>query len=269
MLDVGYLMFMAMLQVSQLFIYPIKSLGGISLKSAVVLKKGLEHDRRWMLVDEENVFLTQRIHNKMALFRMSFSNNGFQVSYDGQQLEIDSTIEGVTVQEVSSAHSEWFSKNLGIRCKLVAFPEENERPVDQEYRVGDDQVSLADAYPLMIVGQSSLDDLNERLKDPVPMNRFRPSVVFTGGEAFEEDNWSMFSMGDLTFAAVKLCKRCVLITVDQQTGIKGVEPLATLSKFRRKDNGVYFGQNVIPTKHGQISTGDEIIINSHSSRWPS
>ena len=101
------------------------------------------------------------------------------------------------------------------------------------------------------------------------MNRFRPSVVFTGGEAFEEDNWSMFSMGDLTFAAVKLCKRCVLITVDQQTGIKGVEPLATLSKFRRKDNGVYFGQNVIPTKHGQISTGDEIIINSHSSRWPS
>lgn len=268
------------LQISQLFVYPVKSLGGIPVQSAKVLPKGLEHDRRWMLVDEENIFLTQRVHNKMALFKTSFSNHGFNILYEEQQLEVDSRMDGdpvrakiwddeVTVREVSSAHSEWFSKNLGLRCKLVAFPEENERPVDRKYSVGDDHVSLADAYPLLIIGQSSLDDLNDRLKEPVPMNRFRPSVVFTGGDAFEEDNWDQFSMGDLSFAGVKLCKRCVLITVDQATATKGVEPLATLSKYRRRDNGVYFGQNVIPTKLGQLSIGDEIVINSHSNRWPS
>jgi len=247
------------------------------MASARVMKKGLQHDRRWMLIDEDNIFLTQRIHHRMALFHLAFSDNGFRVSYDGTEITIPSTMEPdpirakiwddeVTVREVSSAHSEWFSKHLGTRVRLVAFPEENERPVDEKYRVGNDHVSLADAYPLLIVGQSSLDDLNQRMEIPVPMNRFRPSVVFTGGEAFEEDHWSKFTIGGLTFAGVKLCKRCVLITVDQATGVKGTEPLVTLSKYRRKDNGVYFGQNIIPIEPGQISIGDEIIINSTCDR---
>jgi uncharacterized protein YcbX len=166
----------------------------------------------------------------------------------------------VIVHEVSRIHSEWFSKNIGMRVRLVAFPEGNERPVDKRYAVGNDQVSLADAYPLLLIGQSSLDDLNQRLNSPVPMNRFRPSVVFTGGEPFEEDEWGKFTLGNLNFAGVKPCKRCILITIDQDTGVKGAEPLATLSKYRKKDNGVYFGQNVIPTELGKISIGDEIIL---------
>ena len=262
---------MAFYKISQLNIYPVKSLGGIPVRSANVLPKGLEHDRRWMLVDEENVFLTQRIHNHMALFRMGFAVNGFRVSFKGDNIDIPFSMEGdsiraqiwndeVTVREVSSSHSEWFSKNIGIRCKLVAFPEENARPVDAKYSVADDHVSLADGYPLMIIGQSTFDDLNQRLKIPVPTNRFRPSVVFTGGDAFDEDNWRNFSIGDSRFAGVKTCKRCILITVDQETGIRGTEPLATLSTYRRWDNGVHFGQNVIPTKLGKISIGDEIIV---------
>ena len=268
---------MKKLQISEINIYPVKSLGGISVSSAKVLKKGLQHDRRWMLIDEDNIFLTQRIHHQMALFRLSFSDDGFNVLFDGHNITIDSRSEGdpvrakiwddeVTVREVSTIHSEWFSKHLGINVRLVAFPEENERPVDVRYRVGDDQVSLADAYPLMMIGQSSLDDLNQRLKVPLPMNRFRPSVVFTGGESFEEDHWDKFTMNGLTFAGVKLCKRCVLITIDQATGIKGVEPLATLSTYRKKENGVYFGQNVIPIELGQLSIGDEIIVNSTRDR---
>lgn len=267
---------MARLKVSQINIYPIKSLGGISLKSATVMPKGLRHDRRWMLIDEENIFLTQRVHNNMALFRMGISDSGFRVSFEGRQLDITSSIEGepirakiwddeVTVQEVSAAHSEWFSRNLGIRCKLVAFPEENERPVDEKYRVGNDHVSLADAYPLLIIGQSSLDDLNERLEVPVPMNRFRPNVVFTGGDAFAEDSWSRFRLGNVTFAGVKPCARCVLTTVDQETGIKGKEPLATLSTYRRKESKVLFGQNIIPITTGEIYLGDEIIIDNSSN----
>jgi uncharacterized protein len=235
------------------------------------MQKGLEGDRRMMLVDEDNIFLTQRVHNHMALFRTSFADNGFRVSFKNESIDIPRTVEGdpvrakiwddeVTVQEVSSAHTEWFSKHIGMRCKLVAFPEENARRVDPKYAVSDDHVSLADAYPLLVVGQSSLDDLNQRLQSPVPMNRFRPSVVFTGGDPFEEDEWSHFTMGSGSFAGVKPCKRCILITVDQETGIKGTEPLATLSKFRKRDNGVYFGQNVIPTKLGQIAIGDEIIL---------
>lgn len=213
----------------------------------------------------------------MALFKMRFANDGFLVSYEGDNIVISSGAEGdpvrakiwddeVTVQEVSPPHSDWFSKHLGIPCKLVAFPEQNDRPVDVRYRVGDDHVSLADAYPLMMIGQSTLDDLNKRMEIPLPMNRFRPSVVFTGGEPFEEDHWDKFTMNNLGFAGVKLCKRCVLITIDQATGITGTEPLATLSKYRKKDNGVYFGQNVIPMEPGQISIGDEIIISTTCDR---
>lgn len=262
---------MAFYKISEINIYPVKSLGGITVRSANVKPKGLEHDRRWMLINEENVFLTQRIHNHMALFKMSFSDNGFRVSFKGDQLDIPFTMQGdpirariwddeVTVQEVSPAHSEWFTKNIGMPVRLVAFPEENSRPIDARYKVGDDHVSLADGYPLMILGESTLEDLNQRLKQPVPMNRFRPTFVFTGGDAFDEDTWKRFSIGEARFAGVKPCMRCVLITVDQETGIKGIEPLATLSTYRKRDKGVSFGQNVIPIKLGQISIGDEIIV---------
>lgn len=265
---------MAHLKVSGIFIYPVKSLGGIAMQTATVMKKGLQHDRRWMLMDENNVFITQRVHHKMALFKTSFGDNGFAVTYDGQQLHIPHTYEGdpvrakiwddeVTVQEVSTQHSEWFTKNLGIKCKLVAFPEQNDRPVDEKYRIGDDQVGLADAYPLLIIGERSLDDLNERLKSPVLMNRFRPNLVFSGGDPFDEDTFRDFTVGSVPFVSVKPCARCVLTTVDQATGTKtGGEPLATLAKYRRKGSGVYFGQNIIPAQTGQISIGDEITIHS-------
>jgi uncharacterized protein YcbX len=176
------------------------SLLGASRFHPHVMKKGLQYDRRWMLIDDNNIFLTQRIHHRLALFKLSFANDGFQVRYDDNDLAIPSITEGdpicakiwddeVTVREVSTEHNNWFSKHLGISCKLVAFPEENERPIDARYRIGDDYVSLADAYPLLVIDQSSLDDLNKRMEKPVPMNRFRPSVVFTGGDPFEEDNW--------------------------------------------------------------------------------
>jgi uncharacterized protein len=262
------------LKISELYVYPIKSLGGIPLQSARVMEKGIQHDRRWMLMDESNVFLTQRIHNHMALFKTSLSADGVGVAFKDDFIEIPfDLVEGgpvrakiwddeVTVNEVSDKHSAWFTKHIGMNCKLVAFPENNQRLIDPKYRIADENVSLADAYPLLIIGQSSLDDLNERMSSPVPMNRFRPNVVFTGGDPFDEDTWKRFAMGLLNFAGVKPCKRCILPTVDQETGVKGVEPLATLSKFRRKDNstGVYFGQNVTPLSLGEISVGDEIII---------
>lgn len=258
-----------MLKVSALWTYPIKSLGGIPIQSARVFQKGLESDRRWMLVDEENVFMTQRVHHKMALFKTSWAGDKLRVYHEGATIDVPASPSGaaakaviwddlVDVVEVDEKISNWFSDRLGMRCKLVAFPEDNVRSVDVRYNLGDDQVSLADAYPLLIIGQGSLEDLNNRMDHALPMNRFRPNIVFTGGEAFAEDSWTRFKVGDNRFAAVKPCARCVLPTVDQETGVMGKEPLATLSTYRKRDGKVYFGMNLIPLDYGMINVGDEI-----------
>ncbi len=264
---------MARLQLSEIWIYPIKSLGGIRLQSSKVARKGLIYDRRWMLVDEQNSFMTQRIHHQMALFKLSLDQNGFNIDHQRASLflpfkndllptPIQTKVwdDEVTVFEVSSLVSEWFSKQLDTTCKLVEFPEQNLRPVDSRYQLNQEQVSLADGYPFLIVGQSSLDDLNSRMNTVIPMDRFRPNLVFTGGEPYEEDSWKQFSIGKNKFIGVKPCSRCVLTTVDQQTAIQGKEPLATLATYRKKDNKIYFGQNVLAIDHDEIYEGDEIIF---------
>lgn len=264
---------MSKLTLSEINIYPVKSLGGIRVKSAKVFEKGLEYDRRWMLMDEDNEFMTQRIYPRMALFKLSKFNDQFSIQYKSDSLLlpfnhsfIDSPIKAkiwddlVDVFEVNRSYSEWFSERLQMKCRLVAFPEKNARPVDEKYQVNHEQVSLADAYPFLIIGEQSLADLNSRLKEPLPMNRFRPNFVFTGGQPFEEDGWGKFSIGKNKFAAVKLCARCVLTTVNQDTGDKGIEPLLTLSQYRKKENKVLFGQNLIALNHFEVYEGDEIIL---------
>lgn len=258
-------------QISGIWIYPVKSLGGIRMSSAKVLPKGLEHDRRWMLVDEQLRFMTQREYPAMALFRLEYNDNGFTIQYDGDSIqlpfeasshEITATVwnDTVTVLEVSLQHSEWFSNKLGTNCQLVAFPENNQRNIDIAYAHNGEQVSLADGYPVLIIAQASLDDLNRRLNKPVPMDRFRPNLVFTGGEPYEEDSWKDFTIGNCCMAGIKPCGRCTIPTVDQQTGQKGTEPLATLSVYRRQNNKVLFGQNLVPLSGGIISEGDIITM---------
>jgi uncharacterized protein YcbX len=255
--------------VSEIWIYPVKSLGGIRLPSAKVLPKGLEHDRRWMLIDVENNFMTQRVYSQMALFKIEYQTGNFSIRHSNQLIDLPFQSESdpisaqvwddrVEVYEVSPQHSEWFSQIIGMNCRLVSFPENNTRPVDPRYSINNEQVSLADGYPCLIIGQSSLDDLNQRMKEPLPMNRFRPNIVFTGGEPYEEDEWKNFRIGQNRFFGVKPCSRCVLTTVNQDTGIKGIEPLATLATYRTRDNKVYFGQNLIPLDHNEINEGDEI-----------
>lgn len=262
---------MATITLSEIWIYPIKSLGGIRLASATVMPKGLRYDRRWMLIDEQGVFITQRVHSKMAFFKLSISDDLFTIRYKDEVIHLpanapaslnpisamlwDDTIE---VNEVLGNYSEWFSDRLGIHCRLVYFPEENQRLVDEQYRLDNDQVSLADGYPFLIIGQGSLDDLNSRLDKPVPMNRFRPNFVFTGGKPYEEDNWRNFKIGKNRFVGVKPCGRCVLTTVNQDTAEKGIEPLATLSTYRKFNNKIHFGQNLIAIDNDEVHEGDKI-----------
>ena len=268
---------MSSLTLSEIWIYPVKSLGGIRLETATVRRKGLQFDRRWMLVDANGVALTQRVHPEMALFKPRIANEQLAIEYRKPGQSVSTAVvrlssqpwgpaltahvweDQVHVHEVDPSISEWFSNLLNIRCRLVAFPEKNPRPVDTRYSVAGDHVSLADAYPFMIIGQKSLDDLNGRLAEPVPMNRFRPNFVYTGGSAFAEDTWKDISIGSLRFVAVKKCDRCVLTTVNQETGVKGIEPLKTLSGYRKAGNKVYFGQNMVALDEGSLSVGQRII----------
>ncbi|MCU0406965.1 MAG: MOSC domain-containing protein [Ignavibacteriaceae bacterium] len=154
---------------------------------------------------------------------------------------------------------QWFSEIIGIKCHLVKMPETTRRIVDETY-AKNKIVSFADGYPFMIIGQASLDDLNSRLEDPLPMNRFRTNFVFTGGKSFEEDNWKKFKIGDVIFKAVKPCARCVITTTDQETAERAPEPLHTLSKYRKIDNKVFFGMNLICESTGEVMIGDKIAL---------
>lgn len=267
---------MSDLTLSQIWIYPIKSLGGISLTSAKVLGKGLQYDRRWMLVDSQGKFITQRIHPVMALFKVRLVDDHITIHHKGDTLnlslnqtyshessEVQIWDEVVSAVEVSPGHSQWFTKHLGIDCRLVYFPEENTRPVDPAYHINNEQVSLADAYPFLIIGERSLEDLNTKLEHPVSMTRFRPNLVFAGGAPYEEDTWKRFDVGSSQFVGVKPCARCVLITVNPETGERGEEPLRTLSTFRKRENKIYFGQNLVALTPSTVTVGDIIAIKNY------
>jgi hypothetical protein len=256
---------------AEIWIYPIKSLGGIRVASSRVMPKGLAWDRRWMLIDETGKFLTQRTHPKLSAFKLRPLDGGFRITHREHSMDlmhgrpsegpaINATVwdDEVLVQEVSGEWSKWFTDHAGFPCRLVSFAEESPRPVDTRYQVRNDHVSLADGYPILLIGMESLNDLNQRLPAPVPMNRFRPNLIFTGGTAYEEDNWRTFTIGNNRLVGVKPCSRCVFTTIDQHTGQMGIEPLATLAQYRKVDGKVNFGQNVIPLDCDTIYEGDEI-----------
>jgi uncharacterized protein len=268
------------LRLTGIHLYPIKGLGGISVQTAAVLPKGLRYDRRFMLVDQAGNAMTQRVFPKMALFKCSLKGNLLMVSHGDDAVTFpaepvsfiheQSAIiweQSVAVNEVSEELSQWFSQKLESSCKLTYFPESNSRPIDPEYQINNEQVSLADAYPILIVGEQSLADLNRKLVQQVPMNRFRPNLTFSGGEAYAEDNWGTFRVGTTLLSGVKPCARCIVPTIDQETGIRGVEPLKTLSEYRKKNNKVLFGENVLVITPGEIKVGDQIMLDAYQNTF--
>jgi hypothetical protein len=265
------------MNVQDLYIYPVKSLGGIRLETAQVLQRGFRFDRRWMLVDENGKFITQRVEHQLALLATEITENTLRI-YDKRSPEnkldihfeqhLTSNInvsvwhDSVEANHVSEEIDEWFSRTLNKPCKLVFMRENSLRPVTEADSFSDVHVSFADAFPYMLISQASLDDLNNRLLVPVPMNRFRPNLVISGTEAFEEDTWSEIKIGEVHFKVVKPCARCILTTVDQETGIKGNEPLQTLSRFRKADNKVLFGLNLVALNEGVIKVNDAVEVIS-------
>ncbi|PWS28765.1 MOSC domain-containing protein [Pedobacter yonginense] len=262
---------------SEINIYPIKSLGGISVQSAFIEDKGLQYDRRWMLVDEDGEFITQRKHFQLSLLQVQILNNVLTVSHKtdanqnisfdleaqtGSSIPVKIWDDDSTGIEVSHEVSEWFSHFMNMKVKLVRMPIDEKRLVETPFATNNEVVSFADGYPTLLIGQSALDGLNEKLAEPILMDRFRPNLVFTGGAAHIEDQFEVFKIGKVEFKAVKPCSRCVLITINQQTGNKGQEPLKTLANYRNVNNKIMFGQNLLHKGSGLISVGDEIHIET-------
>jgi uncharacterized protein YcbX len=257
---------------SEINIYPIKSLAGISLQSSEVEERGLKYDRRWLLVNESNSFFTQREFPEMALIKVAAEDTGLKIHhktkiveplfipFEFEHTKKDKVIiwnDTVPGEFYNDQIDGWFSDILDTKCRLVKMPESTRRVVDKTY-VKNKIVSFADGYPFLIIGQASLDDLNSRLNKFLPMNRFRPNFVFTGGNPYEEDKWKKFKIGDVKFHAVKPCARCVITTTDQETAERAHEPLLTLSKYRKIENKVMFGMNLVCESTGEVKIGDKI-----------
>lgn len=258
-----------MMNVSAINVYPIKSLRGCALQQSPVCAYGLEHDRRWMLVDPASHMITQRECPLVATLSPSVEAGGLRVTASGgedtfvpdgasgwtaAEAVVDvfghAYVGVVAVESVNQALSE----ALGVRCRLLAIRAD-------VFRVKSD-VAFHDDSPILIISESSLEELNRRLEVPLPMNRFRPNIVVREATPFDEDGWQWIMIGDAVFRAVKPCERCVTTTVDQAIGVmNGPEPLKTLATFRRKGEGVAFGQYYRPEQAGTtIRLGDEVTV---------
>jgi len=280
--------------ISALYIYPIKSLGGIAVSNVVVEPKGFQHDRRFMLVspthDGGGIFITQRTNHQMALIDVAIdkANGHLRVWHRNDPVNVltlpltpvvDTLMpvpvsiwdsENVPAVRVSDEADRWFSDALGKPCHLVYMPEATHRTVDPAYARPTDAVSFADGYPYLLIGQASLDDLNQRLPDPIGMERFRPNIVVEGSLPYEEDSWQQFSVGELDFSGVKPCARCVLTTIDPATGERGPEPLRTLTTYRQYKHKILFGQNVLLTDvnaTGTLRVGDTVAVLNRVDPW--
>lgn len=259
---------------SQLFIYPIKSLPGIRVKQAEVFEKGLKYDRRWMLVDSSGKFITLRNQRRLIHFGIEKSSLGYDVScdflkstiqlpleYEGDTVEVKIWDDTVKAVEGKSGWNDWFSQALGKAVSIVYLAEDSPRPIKEKWQVNKESVSLADGYPYLIVGQESLDRLNQKLSEPIGIERFRPNLVFKGGDANEEFFWKDVMIGDVKFKGLKPCERCVVTTIDTATGEAGLEPLKTLASMKIDDK-IVFGQHAVSLQEGSIKIGDPIEVLS-------
>ena len=246
------------------------------MQNAQVGRMGLKDDRRMMLVNETGNQITQRERPRLALVTPTLQEGVLTLSapdYDSLQigLRTSGVRETVTLWKRESLQAidqgdeaaDWFSTWIGVRVRLMHMADGFQRLLEEDWRVQpDDHTGFADGYPVLITSEEGLQDLNQRLETPVPMNRFRPNLVVKGGPAYVEDRWNRICVGDVQLAVVKPCARCVVTTIDKDTLAKSKEPLRTLEKYRRHPLGAIFGQNAIPLNTGTLHVGMPIEVLS-------
>lgn len=275
---------------SDIVLYPIKSCGGLSLREATLTRSGLMaeqiYDREWMVVDPDGKCLTQREHPRMALITPRLKASTLELRAPGMlRLEIELGLpdpelaptlatqvwdDRVLAYDCDALTAEWFSKAIGVPCRLARFHAKAVRPVSERWTGGVAATTLfSDGYPILVTATSSLDDLNTRLaaagRSAIPMNRFRPNLVIDGIDAFEEDYAESYQIGAALLKPVKPCPRCPMPSVDQATGVVGPDPLDILQSYRAKpelDGAICFGMNsiVIDGDGQRLRVGQEITV---------
>lgn len=267
---------MSTLKITDLWIYPIKSIAGIKLNKTKVERRGLQYDRRWVLADENGVFVHQRDYPEMALLQPEISGNTMTIRHKLKEIPSvsfdmstpDTEAISVTVWDdtceakpVDTKVDEWFSEIIGKKVSLLYMHEDSIRQADQRYATEEtDRVSFADGYPVLIISEESLAELNSKATEHVPMNRFRANIIVSGGGVHVEDRLRKIVIGDVTMHGVKPCARCVMTTIDVETAQKGKEPLKTLATYRKLEHKILFGENFIPGNEGEIQIGDALTI---------
>ncbi len=264
---------MSKLILNGLYRYPVKSLRGAGLAAAVLDARGIRYDRHWMLVDADGHFLSQRELPRMTLVRtlMMYDHLTLQApDMEDMILPPEHAADDVfkvkvwddecLARCVGKDADEWLSGFLQTECRLVYLPADQLRQVDPTYAKEGDQTGFTDGFPLLLISDASLRDLNSRMSEPLPMERFRPNLVVAGCEPYAEDQWKRIRIGEIEFNVVKPCSRCAITTVNPDTAQTGTEPLKTLSGYRRQGNKVYFGQNLIHTGIGELKLGMDVEV---------
>ena len=228
-----------------------------------------------MIVDETGTFVTQRTEPRLALVDVAIdeAREALLLSSpesgalrlplapcEGAMRRVRVWKDEVDALDGGEAAARWASHVLGAPGSLVFMPDRTERRAKPGFAKDGDLVGFADAFPLLVATTASLGDLNSRLEQPLPMDRFRPNIVVDAPVAWAEDGWKHVRFGGVTVRIVKGCDRCVVTTVDQRTAERGVEPLRTLATFRERDSKVWFGMNGIPDAPGEITTGDPVTV---------
>lgn len=272
---------MPILLLRDIYIYPVKSLTGIRVERWPVNHKGLLYDRHWMLIDEQNKFLSQRRLPGMALIGTTLTESMLTISapgmtdlqfgleeWNGETLNAQIWHDECLAHVVSKEADHWFSQFLNTPCRLVYHPLTETRTVNQNYAGPNDQTAFSDGFPFLIVSENSLTVLNEQLPSEIGMTRFRPNLVISGCEAYAEDTWRELSINDIRFRLPKPCSRCAVPTIDPLTAEFGKEPLQTLNRLRKWQNNVYFGQNALHNSMGTLESGAKVTILSIGSKQP-
>jgi uncharacterized protein YcbX len=263
-----------MITLAELNCYPVKSCRGFDAARMALDARGLNYDRLWMVVGPSGDFLSQRRHARMALVRTAIDDaSELVLSAPGRPdlripLEV-ARAELRTVQcwgydclalDEGPESAEWLSDFLATPARLVRMVDDFERIVDARFAPDKAVTAFSDGFPLLLVSEASLEELNRRLDEPLPMNRFRPNLVVKGCEPFAEDGWKRLRIAGIELEVCKPCSRCVVTTIDQATGERGPEPLRTLAAFRRKGNKVLFGQNLVHRGQGPLAVGDGVEV---------
>jgi uncharacterized protein YcbX len=267
------------MHLAAIHVYPVKSCRAQSREEAVVEPWGLAGDRRWMVVDPDGRFVTQREEPLLARIEVRVEAEGLALESGGRHLVVKTpgpearrpviVWRSTVPARIADASLEPL---IGRDLRLAYMDDPRSRTINPEYGRPEDRVSFADGYPLLLASASSLDDLNARMAAPLPMDRSRPSIVVAGAPPWAEDLWRRIRIGEAVFRVVKPCDRCIVTTTDQATGARGAaggEPLRTLARFRRRGDSVFFAQNLIPKTPGAIRVGDpvEVMDQAVSANW--